>query len=220
MATALSCAAADGVVTAGFALREPGFDMNPQSSFWKKAGLATFIKGPKGEDHPQHKPTEVRVKWTKNNLYVLYVSPYQKLYLKPDPQTSKDTFKLWDWDVVELFIGSDFENIQRYKEYEVSPQNEWVDLDIQKDIKKSDWKWNSGMQSATRIDKENQVWYCVMRVPWKSITKDPVKEGMKFRVNFYRIEDGPENRQYFAWRETGNPSYHTPEKFGILELVK
>ena len=59
-----------------------------------------------------------------------------------------------------------------------------------------------------------------MRVPWKSISKDAAMAGAKFRANFYRIEDGPSNRKYFAWRETGNPSYHTPEKFGILELAK
>lgn len=210
---------ADGVVTAGFAKRDPGFDMNPKSAFWAKAEVAKFDKGPRGEAHAQP-PTEVRVKWTKQNLYVLYVAPYEKMYLTTNPQTKKDTDKLWDYDVVELFIGDDFDNIQRYKEYEVSPQNEWVDLDIRKDEKKFDQKWDSGMQSATRIDKENKIWYCVMRVPWKSITKKPVEAGAKYRVNFYRIEDGPKDRKFFAWREVGSPSYHTPEKFGVLELVQ
>jgi hypothetical protein len=210
--------AADGVITAGYALRDPGFDLNPRSAFWAKAEVAKFDKGPRGEPHSQP-PTEVRVKWTKQNLYVLYVSPYEKLYLTPNPQTKKDTDKLWDYDVVELFIGADFDNIQRYKEYEVSPQNEWVDLDIRKDENKYDQKWNSGMQSAVRVDNENKVWYCVMRIPWKSITKDRVKAGDKFRTNFYRIEDAPPNRKFFAWREVGKPSYHTPEKFGLLELV-
>ncbi len=219
MTAALLWTAADGTITAGFSLREPGFDMDPKSSFWGKAEVASFSKGPRGEEHTQ-KPTEVRVKWTKHNLYLLYVSPFEKMYLKPDPQTKKDTDKLWDYDVVELFIGDDFNNIQRYKEYEVSPQNEWVDLDIRKDEKKFDQKWNSGMQSAVRIDKEQKIWYCVMRVPWKSVTKGQVEAGKKFRVNFYRIEDGPQDRKYFAWREVGNRSYHTPEKFGTLELTK
>lgn len=219
-AAAAAAPSPEGTVTAGYVLKEHGFDMNPQSAFWAKAEVASFNKGPKGEQHP-HQPTEVRLRWTKKNLYLLYVAPYETMYLKPEPQTKKDTDKLWDWDVVELFIGADFQNIQRYKEYEVSPQNEWVDLDIQKDVKKFDQKWNSGMQSATRVDQEKKVWYCAMRIPWKSITKDVVKEGDKFRVNFYRIEGGPApNRKFFAWRETGNPSYHTPEKFGLLELVK
>jgi hypothetical protein len=29
-----------------------------------------------------------------------------------------------------VFIGSDFHDIKPYKEFEVSPPNEWVDLDI------------------------------------------------------------------------------------------
>ena len=41
-----------------------------------------------------------------------------------------ETNELWNWDVAEVFIGSDFKNIRRYKEFEVSPQAEWVDLDI------------------------------------------------------------------------------------------
>ena len=43
-----------------------------------------------------------------------------------------------------MFIGSDFDHIKRYKEFEVSPQNEWVDLDI--------GLWNSGFEHSARID--------------------------------------------------------------------
>jgi hypothetical protein len=224
ISSAISALAADGTITAQYASKDPGFDLNPDSAFWAKAEVGRFSKGPRGEEHDPQRPTEVRVKWTKQNLWVLYVSPYEKMYVTPNPQTSKDTNKLWDYDVVELFIGSDFENIQRYKEYEVSPQNEWVDLDIHRDDKTWDSAkalgWNSGFQSAVRVDKDKKIWYCVMRVPWKSITKEKLDKGSKFRVNFYRIEDGPENRKYFAWREVGSRSYHTPEKFGLLELVK
>ena len=44
-----------------------------------------------------------------------------------------ETNELWNWDVAEVFIGSDFKNIRRYKEFEVSPQAEWVDLDVNLD---------------------------------------------------------------------------------------
>ena len=216
---AVTFAADDGVVTAKYAVKDPGFDMNPASGFWAKAEVASFNKGPKGEEHTG-RPTEVRVRWTDHNLYVLFVSPYEKLYLTPNPQTTKDTNKLWDYDVCEVFIGADFTNIQRYREFEVSPQNEWVDLDIRKDEKKYDITWNSGFQTAARIDREAKIWYSVMRIPWKSITHLKAAAKSEFRINFYRIEDGPPNRLFFAWRETGTPSYHTPEKFGLLRLSK
>ena len=44
-----------------------------------------------------------------------------------------ETNELWNWDVAEVFIGSDFKNIRRYREFEVSPQAEWVDLDLNLD---------------------------------------------------------------------------------------
>jgi hypothetical protein len=34
---------------------------------------------------------------------------------------------------LKCFIGDDFKNIRRYKEFEVSPQGEWVDLDVNLD---------------------------------------------------------------------------------------
>ena len=61
-------------------------------------------------------------------LYLLFVNYYQSLNLKPNPVTDADTPQLWNWDVSEAFIGSDFSNIKRYKEFQVSPQGEWIDL--------------------------------------------------------------------------------------------
>ena len=45
----------------------------------------------------------------KENLYLLYVCPYEELYLKPSPVTKVETNELWNWDVAELFIGSRFQ---------------------------------------------------------------------------------------------------------------
>ena len=68
--------------------------------------------------------TEIRSRWTENNLYFLFICPYEELNLKPSPSTSTETYQLWDWDLAEVFIGSDFQNIRRYLEFEMSPQGE------------------------------------------------------------------------------------------------
>ena len=78
---------------------------------------------------PGHR-TEIRSRWADKNLYLLFVCPYEELYAKPDPSYTAETNKLWEWDVAEVFIGSDFQNIKRYTEFQVSPRGEWVDLDI------------------------------------------------------------------------------------------
>jgi len=51
------------------------------------------------------------------------------------------------------FIGSDYQNIRQYKELEVSPQAEWVDLNIDLDKKGNPdaIKWDSGLRSQPTL---------------------------------------------------------------------
>src|SRR5437763_12613871 len=46
-------------------------------------------------------PTEIRSRWTRRNLYLLFICPYTELNLKPDPSINEETDKLWNWDVAE-----------------------------------------------------------------------------------------------------------------------
>ena len=71
---------------------------------------------------------------------------YDELNLKPDPTPSVETPRLWNWDVAEAFIGSGADRMTRYKEFQVSPQGEWVDLDIDREDPQGQagMKWNSG----------------------------------------------------------------------------
>ena len=195
------------------------FVLDPTSAFWKKAPVAAFHHDSFGKDTGL-KPTEVRVRWSKHFLYVLFVGRFEVLHLKPSPVTDRDTVPLWDWDVAELFIGSDFANIQRYKEFEVSPQGEWVDLDVRKDLKEFDWHWNSGFEPGARIDREAKVWNGGMKIPWKAIGGSEPKAGNEYRVNFYRIEGPPPGRKFLAWQPTKSASYHVPEEFGRMMLVR
>ena len=127
-----------------------------------------------------------------------------------------------EYDVAEVFIGYDLENIYRYKEFEISPDGEFIDLDVdrQRKGKEVDWLWNSGLRYKTRIDRDRKVWICEMQIPWQSIDVRTPKPGNELRLNLYRIEGGPKDRKYIVWRPIGNPSYHTPEKFGRLRLAE
>jgi hypothetical protein len=164
-------------------------------------------------------PTEVRSRWTKQHLYLLYVCPYARLNLKPNPMTSAETPRLWNWDVAEAFIGSDGVRIGRYKEFQVSPQGEWVDLDIDRDNPGSAerMRWSSGYQVAARIDSGARIWYGLMRIPFRAVhSREPVKD-MELRVGLFRI-GGVNPRQHYTWRPTGGASFHVPEAFGTLRL--
>lgn len=193
---------------------------DPQSTFWREAQQVVADVDAHGNPVPKYR-TEVRSRWTKDNLYLLYICPYEELYLKPDPNPPAETFGLWNWDVAELFIGSDFQNIRRYKEFEVSPQGEWIDLDINLDLPHHEggWKWNSGFEKAARIDRKAKVWYAAMRIPFAAIDPQAPAAGTVFRANLYRSQGPPERRVTVAWRPPMTDTFHTPECFGQLELV-
>jgi hypothetical protein len=210
-----------GMMPSQYAKTDFALTADPSSPEWKQAGVVFAENGPKGDPAPGHR-TEIRSRWTDRNLYFLFICPYETLYLKPNPATAADTDKLWDWDVAEVFVGTDFQNIKRYKEFEVSPQGEWVDLDI--DLTHAQpiggITWNSGFASKARIDRDKKIWYAEMRIPMDKIDDRRPEPGREMRVNLYRIEGAPPNRIYIAWQPTGKATYHVPEAFGRLKLVK
>jgi hypothetical protein len=195
-------------------------DINSRSTFWSPA-VPIYVENDKnGQPLPGYR-TEVRSRWTKKYVYFLFICPYEELFLKPEPVTTTETNELWNWDVAEVFIGSDFKNIRRYKEFEISPQGEWVDLDIDLDKPHHEdgWKWNSGFQSAAKIEKQNKIWYGAMKIPWAAIDEAPPAIGREYRINFFRGQGPRAHKKEMAWRATMSATFHVPERFGLLRLV-
>lgn len=213
----------DSAVTTMKALRaahDVTLSPDPNLPFWRDAQPISFDGDNYGRPVAGLR-TEVRSRWTNDSLYLLFICPYQKLNLKPTPETRTETNHLWNWDVAEVFIGSDFQHIYRYKEFELSPQGEWVDLDI--DLKQPNhegWKWNSGFETAARIDPNQKIWYGAMRIPFTSIEPERVHPGLAFRINFFRCQGVPPDRHLLAWQSPMGESFHVPERFGRLVLVK
>ena len=216
-----SVCAADSVIQTRWADSDPRLDTNPMSSFWRGSEPIYMESNALGNAEPKYR-TEIRTRWTKNNLYFLFICPYEELNLTPNPNTSAETNELWNWDVAEAFIGADFKNIKRYKEFEISPQGEWVDLDIDLDRQHDDsgWKWNSNFEVSSRIDKAAHVWYGAMRIPYSAIDSRPAAAGNTLRINLFRCQGPASSRHYLAWRAPMRASFHTPERFGTLELVQ
>jgi hypothetical protein len=193
---------------------------DPDSQFWKSVKGATANIDTNGT--PVSRNTmEIRSRWTEQNLYILFVCRFDSLTLKPNPRTTAETNGLWNWDVAETFIGDDFNNINKYKEFEVSPQGEWVDLDIDRaqQEKAGGVKWSSGFSVKARIDSGKHIWYAEMKIPFSAISKKPAQPGLKLRINFYRCADKEPNRFLLTWRPTHAPSFHVPASFGTLELA-
>ena len=193
---------------------------NPNSPFWRGAQPVYMDSDPQGKPEPGYR-TEVLARWTKQNLYFLFMCPYERLNLKPDPKTSTETNDLWNWDVAEVFIGYDFNDIKRYKEFEISPQGEWIDLDIDlhKPHHEDGWIWNSGFEVSARIDPAERVWYGAMKIPYSAIDTRPAAAGNVLRVNLFRSQGPSADRRQIAWQPPMANTFHVPERFGLLRLV-
>lgn len=202
------------------AFSEVDFDLtaDPESPHWREAPRVRADRNYLGEPVPGP-PTEIRSLWTSGHLYLLYICPYEELHLKPNPDTTVETPRLWNWDVAEAFIGSDFERIGRYREFQVSPQGEWVDLAIDRHdpAGQGGMKWDSGFVVKARIDRAAKIWHGEMRIPFDAIDMRKPERGLELRVGLYRIA-GLNPRTYYAWRPTGQTTFHVPEAFGTLRL--
>ncbi len=217
---AVAAAGAPGVIVSVYSKADFELTADPAAPQWKGVPAVIAENDQYGKPVPGHR-TEIRSRWTGKNIYFLYVCPYEQLFLKPNPSAATETNKLWEWDVAEVFVGADFKNVRQYKEFQVSPQSEWVDLDIDRDHPKPEggWLWNSGYQVKARLDAGRKVWYGEMRIPIAQIDERKPEAGNQMRINFYRIQ-GPAPRRNIAWQPTNAPSYHVPEAFGRLVLGK
>jgi hypothetical protein len=199
----------------------PDLNTDPHSTTWSHAASAWIEKDCTQQfDYPKLK-TEVRAFWTDSDLYLLFISPYSDLNLWLPADNSKDRLKLWDRDVVEFFLGDDWTNIRHYREFEIAPTGDWVDLAIDLDHDSYGAEWNSGWLRQGRIDEANHVWYAAARVSLKSVSEQPVKAGTKWRANLYRIDGLGEDpqRHFMCWQQTCAPNRdpnHVPEHFGTL----
>jgi len=208
----------NGIFESTRAAEDRALSVDPGDPFWQSTHAVWAERDSSGEAMPQYR-AEIRSRWTERNLYFLFVCPYEELSLNPLPCTDSETFRLWDWDVAEAFIGSDFQNIQRYKEFEISPQGEWVDLDI--DLSKPNhedgWMWTSGSSVATRIDSAINAWYGAMCIPFAALDTCPPIAGQTFRINlFWSQRQGAR----VAWQPTMSTTFHVPERFGLLRLAE
>jgi hypothetical protein len=202
---------------------ESDLSADPSSLFWSEARPVildrNILGGPEAD-----LVSEARSRWTDNNLYFIFSGPFDFQVLKPDPDTEKETFRLWQWDDFELYIGADFDSINLYREFEVSPQGEFLDLNINSKIPMAGHNderfWDSGFRVKSRTDRENKIWYTEMCIPVSSFDKRVPAEGNAYRVNIYRLQGPQDDRDFLAWRPTGYWNPHHPEVFGTMILRK
>jgi alpha-galactosidase len=186
----------------------------PKSSAWELAKALRFDADWKGKNADPERETEVRLLWTPETLYLRFRAKFRTITIFVDAEPSGRREQLWDRDVVEVFLQPDPSKLRRYKEFEVSPNGRWIDLDIAPG-EKHDLK--SGLRRRVILNDASKTWNAELAIPMNCLVNrfDP---GAAWRVNFYRVEGATEPRFYSAWRPTGTavPNFHIPEAFGQL----
>ena len=175
-----------------------------------------------GDKAPGSRSFTAQLLWSDHALYVRFVSVQKEgLFIAEKPDLTTKSIGMWDRDVCEIFIAPDERSRNKYFEFEIAPNGEWVDLAIEvlPDKRVTDWKYASGMTSAARIDKDKVV--SAIRVEWKALRKTP-KAGESWRGNLFRCVGKDPGRGYLAWNPTmtRQPAFHVPNKFGIFNFVR
>lgn len=197
-------------------------DGNLNREVWQKSSGVVF----QTSYHPdlRHPEAETRVAavWSSEYLYVAFWCLYTELNLFGTDDSETEKWGLWDRDVAEVFLNPFPKRINQYWEFEVAPNNRWIDLaiDLNSDPIHSA-AWDSGFQHETRVFPEIRQWWCEMRIPFQAFEEAEVGPGIEWRGNFYRC-DGPgddSSRRFLAWSPTYEKCFHTPERFGRLRFV-
>lgn len=168
--------------------------------------------------------TKVAALWTRHNIYFSFSCKYTSLNIYEGEDVAEERWELWNRDVVEVFINPEPHRIFHYYEFEVAPNNQWIDLEIDKTKNPFyDPVWNSGFAHATHVKREAGEWTCEMRIPQAPMGVREILDGDDWRVNFFRADGlGDESpRHLISWCTIpGGETFHTPERFGLLRFQK
>ena len=191
------------------------FDLREDHAAWGSAPPIELNRQSLGGELMPAMTTDVRILWSERFLYLRYDCPCTELTVfEGEPGAGREREGLWDRDVVEAFVGPDLAQRNRYKEFELAPDGEHLDLDIA--LPNKSLAWNSGFD--VRVVRERGHWVGMMRIPLLAIAAAPPRVGDRWRLNLYRCDRA--NRAFLAYRPTLVSTFHQPERFGVLQFVE
>jgi alpha-galactosidase len=204
-------------IVATYVVSEIELNASQAAEDWENARPVVFCSDWQGKNPDRGRETTVRVLWTWRTLYLRLECRYRELYVFADALPNGRRDHLWDRDVAEAFLQPDPSGARFYKEFEVSPNGMWIDLDVSPrglaDLK-------SGLQRSVFLDEKSRIWIAEIAIPLKALIADFDPNAL-WRANFYRIEGTKEPRKYLAWQPTGTqqPDFHVPTAFGTLRFA-
>ena len=124
-------------------------DANLSKALWQGASRVTLVDTENPQrSHPGAR-TEAAVRWSSEHLYVAFWCQFTELNLYLGEDAGQERWELWNRDVAEVFVTPFPERLHRYWEFEVAPNNMWIDLAVEKLEEISlDVGWNSGFAAC------------------------------------------------------------------------
>jgi hypothetical protein len=189
----------------------------PSLPSWEAAAPLRFNSDWQGKNADSERDTEVRLLWTPEWLFLRFRARFRVITVFSDAEPNGRRDQLWNRDVAEVFLQPDPSQVRRYKEFEVSPNGFWIDLDIAPG-EKHDLK--SGLRRRVILNEAAKTWVAELALPMKCLV-DRFDPAATWRANFYRVEGAAEPRFYSAWQptRTPTPNFHVPEAFSELIFV-
>jgi Carbohydrate family 9 binding domain-like len=190
---------------------------------WKRAHWEEFDHDASGHSQYPGLRTRVACLWSSTHLYVAFSARFDSLYFYEGEQTAKERWQLWDRDVVEVFVNPQPDRVNHYYEFEVAPNNQWIDLEIDKDKTPfNDASWDSHFEHVVHVDQAKGVWNTEIRIPLETMKVDSLHAGAQWRINFFRAagKGDDEHRRFLAWSIIPEgKTFHVPTRFGILTFA-
>ncbi len=186
----------------------------PHQAAWTTVPAVSFCTDWRGENPDPERETTVRLLWSVDHLFFRFDCRYREIFVYEGGNSRRD--QLWLRDVAEVFIRPENDPTKHYREFEISPNGDWLDLDIfpgGKSVLFCD------LRSRVVVDLARRIWTAELTIPMNCLTAsfDP---GRTWRLNLFRIEGKEPDRFYSAWQPTCTPqaNFHVPEVFGGLHF--
>jgi hypothetical protein len=186
----------------------------PDISAWENTPQIAFCSDWRNNNPDPERETRVQLVWSPDHLFLRYQCRYREIFVYEGCNGRRD--KLWMRDVAEVFLRPDMGESRHYKEFEISPNGDWLDLDI----------FPGGrsfllcdLKSRVAIDLESRIWIAELAIPFGCLVA-AFNPRETWRLNLFRIEGQEPNRFYSAWQPTytPQPNFHVPEVFGYLSF--
>ena len=212
------CATPASEIVAAYVGHELKLDASHPATEWRNAGPVVFCSDWQGKNPDPGRETRVRVLWSRQTFYLRFECRYRELHLFNDAEANGRRDHLWDRDVAEAFLQPDPSRERYYREFEISPNGMWIDLDV---FPGGIADLTSGLRRSVALDEKAHTWTAELAIPLKALTGSFDPKSV-WRANFYRVEGAEEPRAYLAWQPTHSPKpdFHVPSAFGKLRFAQ